>query len=115
MAVVWHRVASQADVARTRGTAREHYGLFPYRDYWNQMLGQRFKRASTPRVTLQVGVTRSCFEFWSGLDPKRHVQARHFFFFFFYPISFLKEETRLQSVHEDEDRLGRVFRFTLHS
>lgn len=64
------------------------------------MLGQRFKRAPTRRVALQVGVTRSCFEFWSGPIPNVKFSS----------VALLhqapEEETGVQSTQEEEEEVG---------
>lgn len=61
------------------------------------MLGQRFKRAQMRRVALQVGVTRSCFEFRNGPIPNVTFSS----------LTLLhqapEEETELQ---EDEEQVG---------
>lgn len=61
------------------------------------MLGQRFKRAPMRRVALQVGVTRSCFEFCSGPIPNVT----------FISVALLhqtpEEETEVQGRQEDQE------------
>lgn len=64
------------------------------------MLGQRFKRAPMRRVALQVGVTHSCFEFWSGPIP--NVTFSSVALLYQAP----EEETEVQSMQEDEDGVG---------